>query len=119
MPTLTVMSLGDDHALAPEHPAVTDMIIAASGYSSPLHAACGQRSQFQQRATHIQQPVHPFAGQQLATSDVMFPRMFVAYQGRSGKLVIQLRHQSAVLVGERRRSVGCHRVNQSESPRGG
>ncbi|CKR69440.1 Uncharacterised protein [Mycobacterium tuberculosis] len=113
--------VGDDHALASGYPADPGDDSRARGFVA-VHAASGQRSQLEERAARVEQAVHPFAGQQLAAADVAFPGAFVAAQGGGGELIVQFRHQPAVLVGERggycyRR--GGHWVARSRSTRGG
>ena len=97
--------VGDDHALAPGHPADPGDDPGSRGLVV-VHTGGGQRRQLQERAARIEQAIHPFAGQQLAAADVTFPRAFIAAQRRGRELGVQFIDQPAVLVGERRRRTG-------------
>src|SRR5262249_55976387 len=99
--------VGDDHALAPGHPPDAGDDPCARGFVT-VHTAGGQRCQLEKRAARVEQPIHPFAGQQLAATHVTVPRTLIAAQRSRGELVLQLPHQPAMLLGERRRN-GCRR----------
>ena len=92
--------IGDDHALAPGHPADPGDDPGTRGLVA-VHAPGGQRGQLEERAARIEQAIHPFPGEQLAAADVALPRTFIAAQGSYRKLGVQLIDEAAVLIGER------------------
>ncbi len=81
------------------------VMIPAPGDSSSYMPPAASGRQLQERAARIEQPVDPFAGQQLAAADVTLPRAFIAAQRRGRELRVQLADEPAMLVGER----GCRR----------
>jgi hypothetical protein len=86
--------VGDDHALAPRHPA--DAGDDARGrHLAPVHAVCGERRQLEDRRARIDQRVDAVARQELAARDVPRARLLAAAACDLGGLRTKVGHELA------------------------
>ena len=88
--------VGDDHALAPGHPADAGDH-ARAGTLVVVHAVGGQRRDFEQRAAGVQQPVDALPRQQLAAADMALAGLCGPAERGGGHLLPQLRDQRQML----------------------
>ena len=89
--------VGHDHAFPARHPPDTGDQ-AGAGAFVVVHAVGGQRGEFQEGTTGIEQAVDPVARQQLAPADVALPGALRPAERRGRQLVAQLRHQGQMLL---------------------
>ena len=94
--------VGHDHAFAARDPADAGDD-AGPGAFVVVHPVGGERRDFEQRATGIEQSVDAIAGQQFASVDMAGAGAFRATQRGRGQLVAQLRDKRGVRVAVFRR----------------
>ena len=86
--------VGNDHHFGAMHAA--DAGEDAGGRRGiVVHAARGERAEFQERRAGVEQRGDPLARQQLAALDVLRPRLLAAALGDPGQLCLEIGHRRA------------------------
>lgn len=88
--------VADDHHL-PSLNATDTRYQASARHLAMIHVIGRELPDLQKRTAGVQQPLHPFAGQQLAAPDMLVPRLGRSTDCRSGNLRPQLLHQRQIM----------------------
>ncbi len=94
--TLHRRIIADDHHLPPLDAAYPSDQPSAR-HLAMIHVIGGELPDLEKRTAGVQQPLHPFAGQQLAAPDMLVPRLGWPTDCRSGNLRPQLLHQRQIM----------------------